>query len=539
MIIGKTEATCRTLASSRRAVPAFRSTRQTHSMSQLFIVVEKLSDWSPYYPSEDVITFDTYLNLSEASAMAASGDDRRAAMAGRTRVVNLCRSYKYLSRGYYCSLLAEARGHHVIPSVKTLNALERKAVFTLSFDFEELDLDQALLTLKADTTQEASKRKLVVRSYFGVTNLPEFKTLGEIIFEQFPCPLVDIELKYKNGWMLSAVKPMRLTHLDDEDETAFASSFDAFTKKLWRKPKARKQFRYDMAVLINPDEKMPPSDAQAMKRLHKVAKQKGIAIDFIGPRDLNRVPEYDMLFIRETTAINHHTFRFAKKAEAEGVIVMDDSASIMRCTNKVFLADLLHHHKVPTPKTLILSKGHHAQLKSAAETLGFPMVLKIPDGSFSRGVMKAENHEQLEEKSEVLFKQSALLLAQEFMYTDYDWRIGVLNGKPIYACKYFMARDHWQIYKHEGSSTATGAWDTMAIHEVPKAVVQAAVKAANLIGRGLYGVDVKQSGSRVAIIEVNDNPSLESGVEDKFLGHELYGIILDEFIRRAELKHAS
>src|SRR5690554_7955268 len=93
-------------------------------MSRLLIVVDRAKDWSPYYPSEDVLTFDQYLNFS-------------APANSRVRVINLCQSAKYLSRGYYCSLLAEARGHHVVPSVMTLNDLSRKGLFSL--ELEELD----------------------------------------------------------------------------------------------------------------------------------------------------------------------------------------------------------------------------------------------------------------------------------------------------------------------------------------------------------------------------------------------------------------
>jgi glutathione synthase/RimK-type ligase-like ATP-grasp enzyme len=66
--------------------------------------------------------------------------------------------------------------------------------------------------------------------------------------------------------------------------------------------------------------------------------------------------------------------------------------------------------------------------------------------------------------------------------------------------------------------------------------VRAATRAANLIGDGLYGVDVKLSGERVCIIEVNDNPSIESKVEDAYLGDDLYRIIMEEFLRRLERK---
>ena len=52
----------------------------------------------------------------------------------------------------------------------------------------------------------------------------------------------------------------------------------------------------------------------------------------------------------------------------------------------------------------------------------------------------------------------------------------------------------------------------------------------------VIGVDLKQDGSRTAIIEVNDNPSIDAGVEDAYLGDDLYRRIMDEFLRRMERK---
>ena len=82
-------------------------------MTRLVLVVEKASDWSVYYPSADVVTAMDYLREP------VGVDDER------THVINLCRSYKYLGTGYYVSLLAEARGHRVMPSVRTVNDLRR------------------------------------------------------------------------------------------------------------------------------------------------------------------------------------------------------------------------------------------------------------------------------------------------------------------------------------------------------------------------------------------------------------------------------
>ncbi|MGU1977695.1 hypothetical protein ACSES0_26360 [Pseudomonas aeruginosa] len=76
----------------------------------------------------------------------------------------------------------------------------------------------------------------------------------------------------------------------------------------------------------------------------------------------------------------------------------------------------------------------------------------------------------------------------------------------------------------------------MPVHEAPRKVVELAVKTANLIGDGLYGVDLKQAGDKVVVIEVNDNPNIDCGVEDVYLGDDLYKLVLEEFVRRLEVK---
>ncbi len=482
-------------------------------MSDFFVVVENLNDWSPYYPSQDVITFDDYLHRVHKPE------------GGRVRVINLCRKYKYLSSGYYCSLLAEARTHHVLPSVRTLNDVGRKSLATLQLT----DMEKQLAKLQPGT--DGTTRSF--RSWFGDCIEEELLPVAREIFERIPCPILEITLAYKKQWEIKSVKPISLTELtNSEEQESFANTFEKFSRKMWRKPKTQKRYQYDLAILIDPEEKMPPSDPKALKRFVKAAAKLGIATEFIGKKDYIRLAEYDGLFIRETTTVDHHTYRFAKKAEAEDLVVIDDPTSILRCTNKIYLADLLQTHKVPTPRTEIFSSTSDKTLNRLVESIGFPMVLKIPDGSFSRGVIKVENLQELETESKILMQNSALLLAQEFLYTGYDWRIGVLNNKPLYACRYYMVSDHWQIYQHGGEAVKSGKYDTLPTFEVPNSVLEVATKATRLIGNGFYGVDIKQSESRVVVIEVNDNPSIESGVEDKYLGEQLYTEIMEEFLRR-------
>jgi len=65
-------------------------------------------------------------------------------------------------------------------------------------------------------------------------------------------------------------------------------------------------------------------------------------------------------------------------------------------------------------------------------------------------------------------------------------------------------------------------------------VVELAVRAANLIGDGLYGVDIKEVGDRLLVMEINDNPSIEAGTEDAILKDELYLGIMQSFYDRLE-----
>ncbi len=82
------------------------------------------------------------------------------------------------------------------------------------------------------------------------------------------------------------------------------------------------------------------------------------------------------------------------------------------------------------------------------------MVVKIPDGSFSIGIAKVSSQQEYQQAIDELFQRSSILLVQEYVPTEFDWRIGVIGGEVIYGCKYFMARGHWQIIQHRTSGNA-------------------------------------------------------------------------------------
>ena len=319
-------------------------------MSDTLIIIDNKDDWGPFYPSENVLTFEEYLDSDNASGINSNGDK-----TSRLRIINLCRNNRYLSAGYYCSLLAEARGHGVIPSVRTLNDLSQRALYQL-----ELNYMPALLPKKLPPGEGDLQTRIL--SFFGTTTDAQYSELARKLFELFPCPILEITLRHDKGWKIEMLKTRNHSDLDDASETSFAKALDDFSRKVWRKKRSKKQFQYDLAILVDPDEKMPPSDKSALKRFIAAGKSHGIDCELITQKDYLRLPEYDGLFIRATTSINHYTYRFAKRAEAEDMVVIDDSTSILRCTNKIYLADLFRHNKVPSPQTELLHNGKPHQI---------------------------------------------------------------------------------------------------------------------------------------------------------------------------------
>jgi glutathione synthase/RimK-type ligase-like ATP-grasp enzyme len=143
--------------------------------------------------------------------------------------------------------------------------------------------------------------------------------------------------------------------------------------------------------------------------------------------------------------------------------------------------------------------------------------------------------EEFRRIADELFEETDLLLAQKFLPTEFDWRVGVLAGEPLFVCQYRMAPGHWQIvkYRPDGSSRE-GGFRTFELGDAPPELIDIAVRAARPIGEGFYGVDIKQTDHGFIVMEVNDNPNLEHGIEDQVGKDEIWTRLLKWFIERFE-----
>lgn len=441
------------------------------------------------------------------------------------RVFNLCNEYKYQTRGYYVSLLAEARGHKPIPSIKNIQDLKAPAMVRVVS--EELDV------LIQKNLKKIKSNEFILSIYFGKNTAKQYDRLSNELHMLFQAPFLRAKFTFNKKWILSSIRPITFSEIPDSHldlVKQFAEEY--FGKKRFSTTRSSK-YIYDLAILTDPEESTPPSDEKALSKFEEMANRNGFFVERITKKDFNRLAEFDALFIRTTTNVNHHTYRFARKAQSEGMAVIDDPESILKCTNKVYLTEILNNAKIPIPKTIIV---HQENKETLSLSLGLPCVLKLPDSSSSQGVKKVSTKEELYSYLNKMLQQSDLMIAQEFLPTEFDWRIGFIDGNPIYACKYFMARGHWQIINWDSKSKGSmmGKSKAVPLQDVPEQVLKTAQKSVRLIGDGLYGVDIKEINGKAFVIEVNDNPSIDAGVEDEVLKEDLYKIIIQSFKKRIE-----
>ncbi|MEM3395957.1 MAG: RimK family alpha-L-glutamate ligase [Thermoplasmata archaeon] len=271
----------------------------------------------------------------------------------------------------------------------------------------------------------------------------------------------------------------------------------------------------------------------ALVKFHHAAMEQGHTFEFLFKDDIDYVPEYDAIFIRATTDPRNPTYVVSRLAELHGLRVIDDSRSITVCCNKAHLYMLMKKHKIPFPETYFLLKDEITE-KMAGELfakLGKPVVLKAPTTNFSKHVEKVNDVNKFLKVARRYFRRSDIIVAQEYVESNYDWRVGILNGHVIFGAKYHMVNGYWKIRKTVGGKIFWGNIEAVDVHQIPEKIKRVAIKAANVVGKGLYGVDLKVKNGNIFVIEVNDNPSIDAGYED-VANPEIYSKIINYLTAR-------
>ena len=213
------------------------------------VIVDRRADFKWARDNLQVVTARDYIAKPEVVKTPRAG-----------RVLNLSRTYEYLGTGYYCSLLAEARGERVIPSVKTILDLSQKTFYRAHLAEVEEELRRKMKRLAQPP--EASFNLYV---FFGRADDRRFQDTARRIFDLFRCPMMKVQVRRKDDWVVHAIEPLSPADLKPDQEEAFEAALDAYTRASWREPTAKPPPRYSLAILHNPKEELPPSGPRALQ----------------------------------------------------------------------------------------------------------------------------------------------------------------------------------------------------------------------------------------------------------------------------------
>ncbi len=273
----------------------------------------------------------------------------------------------------------------------------------------------------------------------------------------------------------------------------------------------------------------------ALMRLGQVAYLRGHRLDFLFRSDIYKIPKYDSIFIRSLTDPLNSSYVVSRWAQLHGLRVIDDPDSILICCDKVNMYHHLQRDGVPMPETAFLTKSDLTKETGTKllESLGTPVVLKAPNSSFSLYVERVSTPKEFMRVGNRFLRRADRIIAQRFLPSEFDWRVGVLAGEVLYVCQYLIPKKHWKILTQtETGRLIDGGVKSFDIDKVNPRLLEVACRAAKAIGNGLYGVDLKQIGDDFVVIEVNDNPTIEQDEEDHNAPHlyeRLVGYLVGEW----------
>src|SRR3954469_22101120 len=212
------------------------------------IVTDQKQDWLSEVPGAAVLAARHYLAQPES--------DREASV----RVLNLCRTGRYQGRGYYVSLLAEARGQRPLPDVK--------AIEDLKSDERVKALSQELDALVQETLHHDESDRFELDVYLGRDPAQRHQVLAEKLFASVRAPLLRALFGRAEGrWRLDALQSIGIADIPAQHRAFLLEAVKAFVAEAsTRKPKRTGTGRPRLAILWNPDEPHQPSNKEALHR---------------------------------------------------------------------------------------------------------------------------------------------------------------------------------------------------------------------------------------------------------------------------------
>ncbi len=256
------------------------------------------------------------------------------------------------------------------------------------------------------------------------------------------------------------------------------------------------------------------------RRLREAAVQRGhdvrvlntvkFAIDLEeGAPDLyfrqKQLSHYDAVLPRIGASITYYGTAVVRQFEQMDVFCANTAAAIATSRDKLRSLQILSRHHIGIPQTTFV-RDKKDVIPAIHRVGGAPVIIKLLEGTQGIGVLLAETIDAAEAIIELLHNQKQNVLIQKFVAESKgrDIRAFVVGDRVIAAMRRVAQGNEFRSNVHRGGRTEQV--------ELNAEYQETAVRAAQIMGLRVAGVDLLESNAGPQIMEVNSSPGLE-GIE--------------------------
>ncbi len=274
-------------------------------------------------------------------------------------------------------------------------------------------------------------------------------------------------------------------------------------------------------------------ECYSTRRLREAAEGRGHEVEVLdtlkfaidleeGAPDLFHMQEpldhFDAVLPRIGASITYFGTAVVRQCEQMDIFTANSSAGIANSRDKLRSLQILSRHHIGIPRTTFV-RDKKDVLPAIERVGGAPVIIKLLEGTQGIGVLLAETVKSAEAIIELLQSQKQNVLVQKFVAESKgrDIRAFVVGDRVVAAMRRVAQGEEFRSNVHRGGVTEAV--------ELSDEYRETAVRAAQITGLRVAGVDMLESASGPQIMEVNSSPGLE-GIE-KCTHLDVAGAVID------------
>jgi len=277
------------------------------------------------------------------------------------------------------------------------------------------------------------------------------------------------------------------------------------------------------------------------RRLVTEAENRGAEVEIVDPLETSLVLgerngqvihrgwpiQADAVIPRIGYSVTSEGVRVVRQFESQGVYVANSADSILRSRDKLTASQILSHQGIPVPRTALVTSWRDTE-RAISRVGGVPCVIKASQGTQGDSVHLAHSIRDAKELAYRLLANRETVLVQEYIRESHgrDVRVIVAGGEVIAAMRRVARGREFRSNFHLGGQVET--------IELEDEYAKVAIRAANLLGIEVGGVDLLEGRSGPILLEVNSSPGLE-GIE-KASKINVAGRIIDMISQRHRIQ---